>query len=181
MLPIIITPTHINAIVIGKGYATGKRLKMLEGAGVKNIKYFETPPSEAEFDGCNIAYIADFDYETSENLYNICKSKNIICNVEDKKHLCDFHVPSIVRRGDLLITSSTNGKSPRLSNRLRRMFEGLFDENWAKTLDEIAEDREIHRKNGLKFDDLSKKTDELIETKGFFNNFCQKCQDFSKK
>ena len=45
--------------------------------------------------------------------------KNVILNVVDRLEFCDFALPAKIRRGDLLVTFSTNGKSPALSRYLR--------------------------------------------------------------
>src|SRR3990172_11961296 len=41
--------------------------------------------------------------------------RKILINVVDSPELCDFIMPSLIRRGDLLITISTGGKAPALS------------------------------------------------------------------
>ena len=38
-----------------------------------------------------------------------CRALGRLVNVEDVKPLCDFHTPSQVRRGDLLLSISTGG------------------------------------------------------------------------
>jgi precorrin-2 dehydrogenase/sirohydrochlorin ferrochelatase len=181
MLPVIIDPKYVKAIVIGDGPATAKRLSLLEQANVQNVKHFKTPPAESEFAWANIAYIADFDAATSEALYSICKKYNILTNIEDKKDFCDFHVPAIVRRGDLLITSSTNSKSPRLAGNIKRLLEKMFDESWAEKLKNINIFREQKRSEGISFDELAAETDKHIEEKGYFSEFCNKCRDMVKK
>lgn len=181
MLPVIIDPKYVKAIVIGNGPATAKRLSLLENAGVTSIKHFTSPPLEREFEGINIAYIADFDVETSAALYAICKKYNILTNIEDKKDFCDFHVPAIVRRGDLLITSSTNSKSPRLAGRIKRLLDKMFDESWGDKLKAINIFREQKRAEGVSFEELAVKVDEHIDEKGYFSEFCTKCQSYKEK
>lgn len=181
MLPIVITPEYIKAIVIGEGPATSNRLKMLDGAGVKNVKYFKNPPHESEFENINIAYIADFDDETSAKLFEICQRKNILTNVEDKKQFCNFHVPSLVRRGDLLVTASTNGKSPRLARLIRKMLEAMFPEKWARQLEELHLQREKLKQQGFKFDSMAVEIDKFLEEKKYLEDFCTKCKDAAKK
>ncbi len=180
MLPIVIDPKFLKVLVSGKGPATTNRLKMLEVAKVTQVKYVENEPNEKDFEGVNIAYIADFDDETSERIAGIARAKNIILNIEDKKKFCDFHVPSIVRRGDLLLTISTAGKSPRIARRLRIMFQSMFSDKWSEELDNIGELREKWKAKGFGYKELADSTDEYIYEKSLMLDFCDKCQKNSK-
>src|ERR1700760_3764789 len=61
-----------------------------------------------------------------------------LVNVEDVLPLCDFHVPAIVRRGDLLLTASTGGQVPGLSRALRESLADRFGPEWTQRLRELA-------------------------------------------
>jgi len=60
----------------------------------------------------------------------MARNAGALVNIEDAKPLCDFHVPSLVRRGDLVMTVSTAGRSPGLARRLRRHLEKLFGDEF---------------------------------------------------
>ncbi|MGB9588024.1 MAG: precorrin-2 dehydrogenase/sirohydrochlorin ferrochelatase family protein, partial [Armatimonadota bacterium] len=47
-------------------------------------------------------------------------------NVVDDPELCSFVVPAIVRRGDIVISISTSGKSPILAKRIREKVESCI-------------------------------------------------------
>ena len=65
----------------------------------------------------------------------------------DTPDLCDFYLGSIVRKGDLKIAISTNGRSPTLAKRLRETLqEALPDE-----LDDVLQNLHTIR-SGLKGD-----------------------------
>lgn len=59
---------------------------------------------------------------------------NILCNIADRPEVCNFILPSIVRRGDLVITISTSGKSPALAKHLRQQLETQFGPEYADFL-----------------------------------------------
>ena len=59
---------------------------------------------------------------------------NTLCNIADRPAVCNFILPSIVRRGDLVITISTSGKSPALAKRLRQKLETQFGQEYEKFL-----------------------------------------------
>lgn len=176
MLPIVIDSNFVSVLVAGEGDATNRRLEMLDEAGVKKVRYIKTSPKEKDFEGVNIAYIADFSDEESAIIAEIARAKGVFLNIEDKKQYCDFHVPSITRRGDLLITASTAGKSPRVARRLRLMFDNMFSKQWAKELDNIGELREGWKAQNYGYKKLADATDEYIEEVGLMSGFCDKCK-----
>ena len=59
---------------------------------------------------------------------------HILCNIADRPEVCNFILPSIVRRGDLVITISTSGKSPALAKHLRQKLETQFGQEYADFL-----------------------------------------------
>ncbi|QPG75720.1 hypothetical protein FOA43_003079 [Brettanomyces nanus] len=70
------------------------------------------------------------DHELAKKIYYRCKQLGLNVNLADKPDLCDFFFGSVYRKGSLQIMISTNGRSPRLCNRLKNfkikpMFDGL--------------------------------------------------------
>ena len=63
------------------------------------------------------------------------EAERIPCNIADRPEACSFILPSIVERGDLVITISTSGKSPALAKRLRRRLETQFGDEYAQLLE----------------------------------------------
>ncbi len=51
------------------------------------------------------------------------QKRSLLTNVADTPDLCDFYLCSIVKRGDLKIGISTNGKSPTLAKRMREYLD----------------------------------------------------------
>jgi precorrin-2 dehydrogenase/sirohydrochlorin ferrochelatase len=176
MLPLILDTKNQKILLIGEGNCADKREKMLQKCGVKNFERYKSPPENSAYKAANIVLVADVEIEKSREIYNTAKSHGAYVNVEDVPELCDFHVPAIVKRGDLLITSSTRGKSPRLARKIREVLERMFDESWEKNLNEISNARDEWKKQGLRFDTMSKATDKFIEEKNYFQKFCDRCK-----
>lgn len=61
-----------------------------------------------------------------------------LVNVADAPELCDFTVPARVVRGDLVITVSTDGKSPALARRLRQEIEERYGPEYGVYLTLLA-------------------------------------------
>jgi len=59
---------------------------------------------------------------------------NTLCNIADRPEVCNFILPSIVQRDDLVITISTSGKSPALAKKLRQALENQFGEEYGTLL-----------------------------------------------
>ena len=59
---------------------------------------------------------------------------NMLCNIADRPEVCNFILPSIVHRDDLVITISTSGQSPALAKKLRKALENQFGEEYGKLL-----------------------------------------------
>ena len=55
-------------------------------------------------------------------------------NIVTHPELCDFSIPSVIERGDLKITVSTNGKSPALSKKIRKELEERFGNEYSELL-----------------------------------------------
>jgi precorrin-2 dehydrogenase/sirohydrochlorin ferrochelatase len=59
----------------------------------------------------------------------------ILCNIADRPEQCDFILPAVVQRGDLVITVSTSGRSPALAKKLRRDLQDQFGDEYTVFLD----------------------------------------------
>ncbi len=66
-----------------------------------------------------------------------CKMRKILVNVADTPDLCDFYLSSVVKKGDLKIAISTNGKSPTFAKRFREVLEEILPESLQETLDNL--------------------------------------------
>ncbi|WFD09896.1 precorrin-2 dehydrogenase/sirohydrochlorin ferrochelatase family protein [Tepidibacter hydrothermalis] len=78
--------------------------------------------------------------KVNEDISNYCSENNIMCNIADDINLSDFIVPSSIKRGDLVISVSTMGKSPSLASKIRKELEinyGIEYEEYVSILGDI--------------------------------------------
>jgi precorrin-2 dehydrogenase/sirohydrochlorin ferrochelatase len=59
----------------------------------------------------------------------------ILCNIADRPEQCDFILPAVVERGDLVVTVSTSGRSPALAKKLRQDLQAQFGDEYTVFLD----------------------------------------------
>ncbi len=97
-------------------------------------------------------------HDLNTQVYQDAKEKRILCNVADTPDICDFYLSSVVKKGDLKIAISTNGKSPTFAKRMREMLEEILPEE----IDSVLENLQLIRQQ-LKgdFESKVKKLDEI--------------------
>src|SRR5690606_9260011 len=86
------------------------------------------------------------------------RQKHKLLNVADTPELCDFYLSSIVKKGNLKIAISTNGKSPTIAKRLKETFSEVLPGELDEILDNMYKIR--NRLNG-NFEHKVKKLNEL--------------------
>ena len=151
------------AIAIAGGYSMGYLPAVLTVAGDASATAgnFVSHPSMVR-----LGIAADMIVMMAE-LAATAKAVGTIANVEDVKEYCDFFSPARVQRGDLMITVSTNGHSPRLAGRIRRALENWLVPSWDKRLRELSDQREKWKADGADMQKLLKMTDEYIDRRGW--------------
>jgi precorrin-2 dehydrogenase/sirohydrochlorin ferrochelatase len=104
----------------------------------------ELRPFQADdLDRTLLAVVATPSPDLNETVFREAKRRGVLCNVVDVPELCDFYYPAVVRRGDLQIAVSTNGKSPALARRLRQQLEQQFGPAYAEWIKELGETRKL--------------------------------------
>ncbi|MGQ9569304.1 MAG: precorrin-2 dehydrogenase/sirohydrochlorin ferrochelatase family protein [Thermodesulfovibrionales bacterium] len=72
--------------------------------------------------------------DSTEINKKVSQNAPFLINVVDSPSLCNFIVPSIIRRGHLTIAISTNGISPALSKTIRKELQKLYPSEFSKYL-----------------------------------------------
>jgi precorrin-2 dehydrogenase/sirohydrochlorin ferrochelatase len=151
-------PVHLNIenrnclVVGGGGVGTRKVITLLEcGARVTVVslefsgKLRELAASgdiilaqrsyrSEDLNGIFLVIGATNDMKLNRKISHDAEKFNTLCNIADRPEVCNFILPSIVRREDLVITISTSGKSPAMAKKLRRALENQYGEEYGKLL-----------------------------------------------
>jgi len=93
------------------------------------VQLFERRFEEQDLNGVELVILATDDKQLHHYIRGIAKEKGLLVNVADTPDLCDFYLSSIVKKGNLKIAISTNGKSPTVAKRIKQIInESLPDE-----------------------------------------------------
>lgn len=105
----------------------------------KGIEIVNKCFDEKDLEGVDFVITATGNREQDEAVVASCKAKGIPVNAADDREECDFFLPGIIKRGDLVVSVSTSGKSPAYSRHLREQIEDIIPENIEKMLDIMGE------------------------------------------
>jgi precorrin-2 dehydrogenase/sirohydrochlorin ferrochelatase len=81
--------------------------------------------------GAMLVFAATDNPAVQKQISRDAGERGIFVNRADDPASGDFHLPASLKRGDLLVTFSTGGKSPALSAALRRRLEEEFGDAYA--------------------------------------------------
>lgn len=147
--PILLDLEDKRALVVGGGQVAERKIETLLGFGASvslsskkltdkirrlveegKIRYLGTEFQERDLEGVFLVIAATNDKELNHRVSELAKMRGLLINAVDQPLDCNFIVPSIVKRGDLLLAVSTSGKSPALAKKLRKDLERQFGEEY---------------------------------------------------
>ena len=147
--PILIDLEGKDVLVVGGGAVALRKIETLldHGARVHIIAREMSPPldtyvkegrikgigrefKESVLQGFFLVIAATNDRQLNQEIGTKAKAKGLLVNAVDQPSDCNFIVPSILRRGDLLVAVSTSGKSPALARKVRKDLERFFGKEY---------------------------------------------------
>jgi len=159
--PILLSLEGRTVVVIGAGKVAGRKIGFLVEAGARvkvvsptaensihdlaeaqKIDFQARPYVRGDLEGAWLAFAATNDSETNMQVWEEAQSRDIPINVATDPGLCDFTVPSMVRRGDLCIAISTGAASPRLARKIRERLEKEYGPEYETLLEILGEARQ---------------------------------------
>jgi siroheme synthase-like protein len=99
------------------------------------------PYERGDLAGAFLVIAADADPALRAAVFAEAEAERVLCNAVDDTEHCHFAVPSIVRRGELLVAISTGGRAPALAKRLRRRLTAELGWEWEALVDVLGEVR----------------------------------------
>ena len=113
-------------------------LKSLAAAG--EISWQPEQYAKKDLEGALLVIAATNDSETNLEVKNDASPHQLV-NLADNPEQSDFQVPSVMKRGKLLIAVSTSGASPVLAKKICGQLEKSFDEQYESYLEFLAVSR----------------------------------------
>lgn len=160
--PLVLTQLeHVRVVVIGGGSVAERKTKALIEAGAHPIVISPalTPVLQqwhgegklawlahrytvGELAGAGLVIAATNERETNAQVAAEARERGILTNIGDAPEEGNFTTVASVRRGDLLLTVTTQGASPSLTARIRRELEATYGEEYALLLELLRDVRD---------------------------------------
>lgn len=159
--PFLFDITHKLWLVVGGGKVAERKIKTIlkfKGRvkcvspkavkGIRNlaergkIELEQREYKVEDLEGIDFLVVATNDNSLNESISRDAKAKRIPTNVVDSPSLCDFVMPSIIKRGDLILAISTSGRLPILSKKLRLDLEKEIGRRYMSYLTKVSKLRE---------------------------------------
>jgi precorrin-2 dehydrogenase/sirohydrochlorin ferrochelatase len=154
--PIFLELGGRRAVIVGGGAVAIQKAQSLLAAGARlvvvskdiddamaalcqgtNAELIKSGYSKSYISEAALVIAATSDSQLNRQIYKDCQELEILCNVVDAPELCDFIVPSVVKRGDLQVAIGTEGHCPAYAGHLRKKLEQTFTDKHGEFLAEL--------------------------------------------
>ncbi|MED1864475.1 NAD(P)-binding protein [Fictibacillus nanhaiensis] len=162
-------PIHVNlsgktVVVAGGGLVASRKIKdllneeakitIISPTAVEEIKewhaerkltWIERKVKREDLEKALLIIAATNCKEVNSWIAEQASTKQLV-NVVDQPHLGNFIVPSVVKRGKLILSVSTSGASPSLSKSIKKELQQKYSEDYETYLDFLFQCRSIIKK-----------------------------------
>ncbi len=158
--PVFLDLAGKSVVVIGGGNIAHQKMENLIKAGADvtvvspglnepmaalkaegHFRHIEREYEPGDLEGYALAFVATDDRAVNSTVADEGKARGVWVNAVDDPPYCDFIMPGIVQRGDLVIAVSTSGRSPAMARKMREELTDFLSEEWVAMLELAAEVR----------------------------------------
>jgi precorrin-2 dehydrogenase/sirohydrochlorin ferrochelatase len=142
MYPIILRLQNSSCLVVGGGKVAERKVRSLLEAGAEvtiispevspklnslhqngNIQWFNRVYQAGDLKPYRLIIAATNDHDVNRQIFEEANTQQALINSVDDPENCNFYVPALLKRGQLMLAISTSGAVPALAKALRRFFE----------------------------------------------------------
>jgi len=165
--PVSLLVAGRRCVVVGAGRVAARKVEGLLAAGAAvhvvapevgpevgalrdegRLTVDERPFEPADLDGAWLATAATPDPDVNAAVFDAGQARRVFVNAADDPAHCSFTLMSTVRRGDLVVTIGTGGRSPALATYLKDHVATEMGPEWEVLLDLLSDERERLRAAG---------------------------------
>jgi siroheme synthase-like protein len=114
-------------------------IERLAAAG--HLQLVSRPYARGDLRGFYLAYAATGVSAVDEQIARDAESEQILLSATGGRSIGNFISPPAVKRGDLTIAISTNGRSPGFARLIKKKLEGLIGPEYGDLLDIVEAER----------------------------------------
>lgn len=137
-------------------------LKELQDKG--KIRVLGREFKEEDLQGAFLVIAATDDTALNSRVSKAARDRGMLVNAVDQPSDCDFIVPSVIKRGDLVIAVSTSGKSPAMAKRIKEKLIGQFGSEYEDFLILMGKIRKEILEKGLSQEENSRIFHEIVDS-----------------
>ena len=169
--PIFLDIKGKPTLVIGGGEVAARKVEGLLEAGANvtvvsphlhpnlvallsqgRIEHVSREYQRGDLQGYSLAFVATDNGAVNAAVAQEGKEQRVWVNAVDDPANCDFIMPAIVRRGEVVVAISTLGGSPAVARKIREELEQFIGEEYALLLEIAAQVRQELREGGIAVD-----------------------------
>lgn len=169
--PLVIDLARRRCVVVGGGPVAERKVQGLLAAGADvtvvspklcaalvalassgDIQHVCRRYQRGDLTGATLAFVATGDRRLTAAVAREGRRQRVWVNAADDPEHCDFFLPSVLRRGPLLVAVATGGASPALARAVREEIERLLPADYAALAETVAQVRRELRTRGLRPD-----------------------------
>lgn len=170
--PVNLLVTDRRCVVVGAGRIAARKIESLLEAGADvtvvapevgetvrawadagRLQLVERPFTEADVEDAWLVVTATDDPEVNRAVFSAGEARRVFVNSADDPANCSFTLMSVVRRGDIVVTIGTNGRSPALATYLKDHVRDEMGPEYETLLELLSEAREEMRSGGRSSED----------------------------
>ena len=163
-----------RVVVVGAGRIAARKIEPLLGAGARvevvapeanaevqawadtgRLVMHRRPFAPPDVEGAWLALTATDDPAVNAAVHAAAEAARVWVNSADDPANCSFTLMSVIRRGDLVVSVGTAGRSPALATYLRRRLGEEIGPEYETLVDLLSEAREALRATGRSSEDAN--------------------------